>query len=111
MLKVKKLLTRSPILVQYDPELPLMLETRASSHAVGAVILHCFPNGEEKPIAYGSRTLTSTEHNYLQIEKEALGVIFGSRQFHQYLYGRKFLLITDHKPLTTILGPKKVFLL
>ena len=64
------------------------------------------PSGEEKPIAYGSRTLSKTEQNYAQVEKEALAIIFGIQKFYQYIYGRKFLLVTDHKPLTTILSPK-----
>ena len=59
----------------------------------------------EHPIAFASRTLTPTEQKYAQVEKETLALVFGVKCFHQYLYGRNFMLITDHKPLTSILGP------
>ena len=66
-----------------------------------------FPDGQERHIAFTSRTLIATERNYLQIEKEALSRVYGIRKFHQYhLYSCRFMLVTDHKPLTTVLGPQ-----
>ncbi|CAC5359992.1 unnamed protein product [Mytilus coruscus] len=78
----------------------------ASPYGLGCVISHKYENGEERPIAYASRTLTSAERNYSQIERGALAIIFGITSFLQYLYGRKFTLITDNKPLSLLLGPK-----
>ena len=71
------------------------------------VISHIFPNGDERPIAYASHTLSSGEKNYAQLEHEALSLIYGVQKFHQYLYGHTFVLYTDHQPLTSILNPKK----
>ena len=103
---MKQQLSSEPVLAHYNSSLPLRLACDASPYGVGVVISHIMPNGEEKPIAYGSRTLSKAERNYAQVEKEALAIIFGIKKFHQYIYGRKFLLVTDHKPLTSILSPK-----
>ena len=105
--KVKAHLSCEQVLVHYDTTKPLVLATDASPYGVGAVISHRMENGEERPIAYASRSLTPAERNYAQLGKEALGIIFGVRKIHKYLYGRKFTLVTNHKPLTTILSPKK----
>lgn len=101
-----KLITPN-VLVHYDSSLPLRLAGDASAYGVGAVISHVMKDGTERPIAFASRTLLPSERNYSQIEKEALSLIFGVVKFHTYLYGRRFTLVTDHKPLTTILGPKR----
>ena len=94
------------VLVHYDLTRPIRLAAYASAYGIGSVISHVMEDGSERPIAFASRTLQPSERNYAQVEKEALSLVFGVCKFHSYLYGRKFTLITDHKPLTTILGPK-----
>ncbi|XP_062589262.1 uncharacterized protein K02A2.6-like [Saccostrea cucullata] len=103
----KKMITESKLLVFYDSKKPLRLSCDSSSYGVGAIISHVMKDGSERPIAFASRTLSETERRYAQIEKEALSSVFGVKKFHKYLFGRKFTLVTDHKPLLSILGPKK----
>ena len=71
------------------------------------VLYHILPGGIERPIAYASKTLSAAERNYPQIEREALSLVYGVKKFHQYLWGRTFELVTDHKPLVTIFQENK----
>lgn len=102
---VKKVLTSSEVLMHYSPELPLVLTADASSVGVGAVLSQVTAAGE-RPVAYASRSLTTAERNYAQNDREALAIVYGIRKYHQYSYGRKFILRTNHKPLTYIFGNK-----
>ena len=94
--QAKQSLSSEPVLAHYNPQLPLRLAGDASCYGIGAVLSHQYPDGTERPIAYASRTLQPSERNYAQIEREALSLVFGIQKFHQYIYGRRFTLITDH---------------
>ena len=103
----KKTLLNSSALVHFDPKLPLVVVADSSSYGIGAVLCHLI-DGEERPICFASRTLTSSERNYAQLEKEALAITYALRKFHFYLWGQdNFTVVTDHKPLLGIFSPDK----
>nr|XP_012218140.1 PREDICTED: uncharacterized protein K02A2.6-like [Linepithema humile] len=103
----KELLTTDRVLTHYDQTLPLLLACDASPYGVGAVLSHKLPNGSEAPIAFGSRTLQTSEKNYAQIDKEALAIMFGLKKFHRFIWGRPVTILTDHKPLLGLLKQGK----
>lgn len=104
---VKRELCSDRIIVPFDPAKPLILATDASPTGISAVLSHKFPDDSERPIAYFSRALTETERKYTQIDKEALGIKTGVERFFYYLFGRRFVLITDSRPLVQIFHPQK----
>ena len=103
----KKALTTSSLLTHFDPKKPVLVSCDATPYGVGAVLSHCMKDGSEQPIAFASRTLSVAEKNYAQLDKEALAIVFGVKRFHQYLYGQKFSILSDHKPLQYLLGETK----
>lgn len=98
--KMKEIITvePGPVLDYFDPEKEVTLQVDASKHGLGATIMQ-----EGRPVAYASKLLNSKEQNYAQIEKELYAVLYGCKRFHEYLYGRKITVESDHKPLETIL--------
>ncbi|XP_055307067.1 uncharacterized protein K02A2.6-like [Sitodiplosis mosellana] len=78
----------------------------ASPVGLGAVLIQFNERGVPRIICYANRSLTDVEKRYAQTEKEALALIWAVERFHFYLFGREFELITDHKPLEVIFGPR-----
>ena len=78
----------------------------ASPVGLGALMLMQNQNGAWVPICYASRSLTECERRYSQTEKEALALVWACERYHAYIYGMRFDLVTDHKPLEVIYGPR-----
>ena len=95
----KSFLKFSRLLVHYDDKKELILACDASQNGLGAVLSHKMEDCSQHPISFAPQTLTKAERNFSNLEREALAVIIGQQKFHQYLYGRQFILETDHKPL------------
>ena len=95
--EIKQEICHAGNLAYFDPNKPSVVKVDASQHALGAALTQ-----EGKPIAYASKSLTDTESRYANIERELLACVFGAERFHTYLYGKAFLIESDHKPLEMI---------
>lgn len=99
---LKERLCEAPVLRHPDFKQDFLVQTDASGYGIGAVLSQQFEDGEH-PIAYASRTLKDAETRYATIEREALGIYWGVRHFEQYLLGGHFTVLTDHKPLESMM--------
>lgn len=90
-----KWILKEKIMLKYpDFTQPFQIYTDASNYALGAVLCQ-----NEKPVSFASKTLTATETRYSTIEKELFGVVWAVEHFRPYVYGTRFTVFTDHKPL------------
>ena len=104
---VKRALCKQPVLQIFDERLKTIISTDASGHGIGATLTQKTIN-TEVTIAFASRTLSATERNYSTIEREALACVWAVERFRQYVWGRNFVLRTDHKPLIFLLNSKGI---
>lgn len=95
---IKTKISKAPVLQNFNPAIPIVIQCDASKDGLGCCLLQ---NG--KPVSFASRSLTASEQNFSQIEKELLSVVWSTRKFHYYIYGQKCTILNDHKPLESIL--------
>ena len=88
---------REVTLTYFDPQAETVIQTDASSRGLVAVLIQ-----HGKPIAFASKSLSDCEQRYANIEREILAVVFGCERFHMYVYGKSFILESDHIPLEMI---------
>ena len=101
--KLKKALTGAGVMTYFDPNKDTNILVDASPVRLGAVLTQ---NG--KILCYSSRALTDVEQRYSQTKREMLDVAYAAEHFHLYLYGEKFTITTDHRPLLMIVKSLKL---
>ena len=95
--RTKEEISKNVTLPYFNLKISTTLQTDASKKGLGAVILQ-----NSKPVMFASWALTGAEKNYQKLERECLAMIWGMEKFHYFLYGKKFTLKTDQKPLVSI---------
>ena len=111
--EAKGMITSEQVLMRYDPALPVRLACDASPTGIGAVLSPVNPCGSERPVAFASWSLTKKEHKYAQIDEEALSMMWGGGGGMVpcfFLYGRPFMLITNHCPSLPFSTQRREFL-
>ena len=104
---LKQKLSTTPVLAFPNFGLPFILTTDASKLAIAAVLSQV-QDGVERPIAFASRQKNTPEQAYTASESEMLALVWATKFFRCYLYGRKFLARTDHSALTCEIFQTKI---
>ena len=97
--EIQDILSRKPVLLLPRLDLPFVLQTDASSTGLGAVLLQEFEDSLH-PVCFASRKLLDREKRYSTIERECLAIVWAVHKFVRFLWGVRFVLQTDHRPLT-----------
>lgn len=95
--RIKQQICRNVTLSYFDPNKETIIQVDASLRGIGAVLTQ-----DNKPVAFASKSLTDVEQRYANIEREMLAVVVGCERFHTYVYGKHFIVESDHKPLEMI---------
>jgi hypothetical protein len=102
---LKDSITFPPVLQYPDFTKEFIITTDASNFAVGAILSQGKVN-HDRPIAFASRTLNKAEQNYSTSEKELTAIVWAVKHFRPYIFGTRFKIVTDHKPLLYIFNIK-----
>ena len=106
---LKRLLSEAPVLRLPDPNRPFVLMTDASDKQIGAVLLQTDPEtGVLHAIEYMSHTLNVHQGNYSTVEKECLALVWAIQENRKLLYGQKFVVRTDHRPLQWLMTKREL---
>ena len=101
---LKQSLINPPTLAYYNPDANTSIMVDASPTGLGAILSQTQLDGTDKPVCFGSRSLTDVESRYSQTEREALAAVWACEHYHYYVYDRPFEIFTDHKPLESLLS-------
>ena len=97
--KLKEALTNHPVLRAPNFDREFIIYTDASNAGVGAVLCQCDDNGDQHPVSYLSKKLQKGEKHLSTIEKECWAIVYAVQKLKPYIWGRHFILCTDHSPL------------
>eukprot|EP00745_Piridium_sociabile_P043738 TRINITY_DN8997_c0_g2_i9.p1 TRINITY_DN8997_c0_g2~~TRINITY_DN8997_c0_g2_i9.p1 ORF type:complete len:902 (-),score=147.63 TRINITY_DN8997_c0_g2_i9:1001-3472(-) len=97
--QIQEVLSEKPVLLLPRLDTQFVLRTDASSVGLGAVLLQEYEDVLH-PVIFASRKLLQREKNYSTIERECLAIVWAVQKFIRFLWGVRFVLQTDHRPLT-----------
>ena len=103
----KSTLQDDSLLVHYDKSKSLVLACDASQYGLRTVLSHVMEDGKDMLVVYTFRTLTLAEKNYSQMEKQRIAIMFGTKKFHNSLFGRHFSIESDHPALSHLFNETK----